>query len=97
MSNYYEQSDIAERLQALAYAVAAADRQRLDELCAEAQNAHRDFLTHVVAKILGIDYFDVMPLERRAVKDGLFVYLYSAPVDRVFRIQDAVIIERGPR
>jgi hypothetical protein len=95
MTNYYQQSETAEALWRLAARIAVGNRGWLSYLRSMAHFNRRDFPTVVAADTLGVDYFDVMPLEREAVKQGLFNYLYGTPGDTITRVGDMTFIERG--
>jgi hypothetical protein len=95
MNNFWEQADIAAALDRLGTLAASLGRNWLDEFCHCCSENHLDFYTEIAALILDVDRCDVMTIERTAVKHGLFVYMYSTPADRVFRIQDSTIIETG--
>jgi hypothetical protein len=53
--------------------VGAIQRTDLDAIRADADTVGRDFYTYIAAVALDIDYNEVMPQERAAVKDGLFL------------------------
>lgn len=100
MSKYEEQLAVAEALDQLAQR--ALDRlARRDAYVDHMRNAalaqNRDFYTLVVADVLGLDYYEVMAVERRVAKELLFVFTYGGDA-KVTRIHDAVIIDRrsGP-
>jgi hypothetical protein len=93
MSNFWQQADIATALDRLSTLAASLGRNWLDEFRHCCSENHLDFYTEIAALILGVDRCDVMAIERAAVKNGLFVYMYSTSADRVTQIQDATIIE----
>ena len=94
MSNFWEQADIAAALDRLGFRAAALGRNWLDEFRESCATDRKDLYTEIASLILGVDRCDVMTIERSAVKNGLFVYMYSAPGDRMTRFQDSVIIDR---
>ena len=93
MNNFWKQADIAAALDRLSVLSASLGRNWLNEFRVSCSENRLDFYTEIASLILGVDRCDVMPIERSAVKNGLFVYMYSTPGDRVTRIQDSVIIE----
>ena len=95
MNNFWQQADIAAALDRLGTLATSLGRNWLDEFRHCCSGNHLDFYTEITALILSVDRCDVMAIERAAVKNGLFVYMYSTPADRVTRIQDSTIIERG--
>ena len=93
-NNFWEQADAAARLERLSCLSASLGRRWLDKFREHCSKNHLDFYAEITSLILGVDRCDVMTIERNAVKNGLFVYMYSTPGDRVTRIQDSVIIDR---
>lgn len=90
---YIEQSATAERLRELWMRIARMCHYTLDAIRGDAIARGRDFVACVVAHVLGVDYSDVMVIERNAAKQGLFLYLYGAHARVICNTHDVVIIE----
>jgi hypothetical protein len=93
-NNFWQQVDIAAALDRLGLLASSLGRRWLDEFRHCCSENGTDFYTEIAALILGVDRCDVMTYERNAVKNGLFVYMYSTPFDRVTRIHDVTIIDK---
>lgn len=94
--SFWEQAGIAADLDRLGHRASILPRSWLVEFQRCCSENRLDFYTEIAALILSVDRCDVMAIERGAVKNGLFVYMYSTPSDRVTRFQDATIIDRRP-
>jgi hypothetical protein len=95
--NFWRQAETAEALLRLTTRIEQRARmvhKNLDDLWDIARDQRRELPTLLVADALGIDYCDVMRIERLVAKHWLFGYLYEQSADQVTRIQDATIIER---
>lgn len=83
--NYYAQIDACERLSLLEHAAMRVDPEHLNVLRLVVAVCKRDLFTMVASELLNIDYFDVMPIERNAVKSGLFARAYENSNEWIFR------------
>jgi hypothetical protein len=96
MSNVQRQAEVAEALGMLAHRIdmhAHMIHEYVRDMRNWARLRGRDFYTEVVADVLQIDYYEVMPCERAAAKQGLFIHLYAHPGDTITRTQDSITIE----
>lgn len=76
--NYYAQAECAERLMQLEDNAMRLGRPAVAVLRRQAEEQRRDMHAFIAAWLLGIDYHDVLPLERIAVKNGLFLATYES-------------------